>query len=318
MKLSSIAVKNWPRKVASILCAFLIWYSVRTQLTEEETFRDIPVTLKHSEYLTLSEQDLPKLAIKLTGSKKRLKTLTNADIKVTGKISNEATPGRYTVLIRDKNVEIPGKLKIVDIQPDSFHVYVDKIETIEDIPIRCRFVGSLPEGYGRKSISVIPNTAQITGPSKVVRGLGEMVTDEIELRNIYEGFEKELVELVNLPQGVTVNPARVKVSVELYRMNDTKLFSDLQISVMNRTNTDFYVEEFIKPSIPAIEAVIEGPKATVDILTVSSLRPFIDISEIAVAGSYRLPVHFWVDAKDCSALEVKPMILEVRVTVRPK
>ena len=101
-------------------------------------------------------------------------------------------------------------------------------------------------------------------------------------------------------------------------MKDSKFFSDLDVSIMNSSNTGFNVAEFLVPTLPKVEAVLAGPKATIDILTSSSLRPFIDISDISTSGTYRLPVHLWVDAKDCAALEIKPMLLEVKINRVPQ
>ncbi len=313
MKLHPFITIDFPRKFASLLCAGAICYFVHKQIQEEEVFRDIPVTFKHSEDLVILKNEVQKINVKLRGPKRRLKNLTNADIKIIGQISDQAISGRYTVLLREKNIEIPRNLNIIEITPDSLIVHVDTVKTIEGVPIRCRFTGQLPEGYGRKNFQVLPKTAGISGPSGVVSDIKELVTNAIELdRNIHEDFEVE-VPLLKIPQ-LSISPETVKVTVELYKMKDSKFFNNLDISIMENNSDLFFVEQFVNPINPKIEAVLGGPKSTIDIITSSSLRPFIDISDISKSGIYKLPVHLWVDAKDCKALEIKPMIVEVKMS----
>ncbi len=317
MKLHGPLRIDLPRKLMAFTCAFLIWYSVHKQLSEEEVYRDIPITLKHNKSITVGEQELPKVNVTVKGSKKRLKNMTNADIKVFGQISEEATNGRYTVQLRDKNIELPGHMEVVDIQPNSFHVYIDQVETKDSVPIRCRFDGQLPEDYGRKNLIIVPKIVQITGPSKTIRGIRDITTEPIKLdKSIMQDFEIEIA-LEKLPQ-VTITPEKVKVTVELYKMRDSKLFSDLDIAIMNSSNKDFYVAEILSGGSLKAEAVVNGPKGVMDALSNSSLRPFIDISKISTIGTCRLPVHLWVDANDCVPLEITPLTLEVRIGLQTK
>ncbi len=312
MKLHPLITEDFPRKFASLVCASAICYFVHKQIQEEEIFRDIPVTFKHSKDLVILKDEVQKINVKVRGPERRLKNLTNADIKVIGQISDQATSGRYTVLLREKNIEIPRNLNVIEISPNSLIVHVDSVKTVEGVPIRCRFSGQLPEGYGRKSFQIVPKTARISGPSKVIGDIKELVTNAIELdQNIHEDFEVEL-PLLKIPQ-ISISPETVKVSVELYKMKDSKFFNNLDISIMGNNNDLFFIEKFIHPTNLKIEAVLGGPKSTIDILTSSSLRSFIDISDISNSGIYKLPVHLWVDAKDCTALEIKPMIVEVKM-----
>ena len=317
MTLQSILITDWPRKLVAFFCACLVWYTVHRQIQEKQVFRDIPLILKHPEYLTVNYEDLPKINVTLRGPKRRLNSVTNADIKVTGFVSKEATSGGYyTVLLRSKNIESPRGIKIDDIQPDTFQVHVDTILNRE-VPIRSRFTGRLPEGYDRKSVFFVPKNAQVKGPSKLVRRIKEIRTEPIELdQSIQNDFEIEVrLETV---RHVTVIPEFIQVTVELYKKFDSKFFGNLDILEMNSRDTDFYIEKFINPSLPKVEAVLRGPKATVDILTSSSLHAFVDISDITAFGSYRLPIHLWVDANDCSVVEIKPIIAEVKINSRPK
>ena len=317
MKLPSLIGTDWTRKLVAFFCACLIWYTVHRQIQEKQVFRDIPLSLKHPEDLTVNQEDLPKVNVTLRGPKRRLNSVTNADIKIVGQVSEETTAGGYyTVLLRDKNIDVPRGVKIDNIQPDSFQVHIDTILNRE-IPIRCRFSGQLPEGYDRKSVFFVPKNAQVTGPSKIVRRIKEIPTEPIELdQSIQSDFEVE-VHLETI-RHVTIVPDSIEVTVELYRKFDSKFFGNLDILVVNSTDTDFYVEKFINPVLPKVEAVLRGPKSTIDVLTSSSLRAFTDISDITVFGSYRLPVHLWVDANDCSVVEIKPMIVEVKINRRPK
>ena len=77
-------------------------------------------------------------------------------------------------MLREKNIEIPSGLQVIDIQPNSFPVYIDTL-AVEEFPIRCRFTGELPDGYDRKSVFFVPKTAQVTGPSKIIRRIKEII-----------------------------------------------------------------------------------------------------------------------------------------------
>jgi YbbR domain-containing protein len=316
MKISHSLREDKLRKTLALVFALLIWAFVRVQIRDVEIFRNVPVKIEHSGDIALLDQTLPKIAVAVRGSKRRVNVITNLDIEVIGQIPEAAQPGSVMIRLSKKNVRTPKGVEVIEVTPDRVQVNVDQLKTVEK-PVRHRFNGNLPNEYAFKSVVVVPKRVQVTGPARLVDDLAEVITGPIELgEQTPEKFEMS-VGLMKVPQ-VNVSPEEVSVQVELYRQKGDKFFPKLDVGVLTPKSGDFYVEGFVEPSQPVVEAVIQGPTSIIDILTESSLRPFIDLSDITAAGTYRKRVHLWINAEDCRVLEIKPIILKVKIGRKPQ
>lgn len=314
-----LVIQDWPRKLVAIFFAAMIWYSISIKLQETETIRDIRLQIVPApDIVILNEEALPTVELTVRGSKRALELLTSNNIEVEHRIPSDIKAGKYEAFIRPRQVKLPRQVRIEDIQPERFTVQLDRRLT-EDLPVRPRFTGQPPQGLTRKEVAVWPKDVRVTGPSTQIRDLEEILTEPIELdENIPTSFRVDIPLVNPSPDTIQLSPQEVEVSVEMSRTNGEILLRDIHLNVNDVPGSAYYVSEFIDPPIPRVQAVIEGPRSTVDYLTNASVRAFIDISNIRVPDDYTLPVQIWINAKDTQVRDqsIRPRNIQVRIAKR--
>lgn len=313
-KLPPIVTEDWPRKLIAIIFAALIWYSVHLQMRQSEVIRGVPVSVRLPEKLAILESDqTPTVNVELGGSKRALRAITASNIRIVYSIPEEATPGSFTIHLKPLHVDVPPGIDVSAISPEDLRVTLDRIVQKDNIPVEIKFGGRLPPNMAHKGTLAIPRTVSLTGPEKFLAGITDVKTESIELdENTPPEFELD-VPLRPLPR-IRIVPEKVKVNVELARTRGTRYFENLPIAVVGDPRSGLAVEKILRPEKGLAEfVVIEGPRDTIDILTASSLRTFVDISDLPGAGTFELPLQVWINAKNCTPANNRPNTVTVQV-----
>ena len=313
------------RKLVAALLAVLIYGAVRFQLQEEETFSNVQVAFitENGSMEVLDSLEGKKLFTNVTvqGTKRSLsKIKTNPVIEHV--IAAATPPGLYAFRLRPSDVKLPPDVRIAPngIQPADFKIELNpKIQQDVDIRLRLNREG-LPADMAIRKVTVHPRKASVFGPEKYVRDVTEVVTKEITFASDQEpllSYELD-VELVQIPH-VTVKPAVVRVSLELTRSKDSRLYPQVPLTVLSPPGSELQVVEFPdRPDgKPTADLTVEGPAASLDFLSAHSIRAFVEPSEEDGPGIYNLPVRVWIYAKDCTWQKCTPGSLKVRVARRP-
>lgn len=318
MKLPTWVLLDWPRKLAALVFAMLIWYSVSIQLREATTIT-VPVTLSLPPGMMVLNQLQPRVSLHLRGSRRSLDNLTPKDFKVEPVIPAKTAAGPYQVRLKMSDVLLTGSTaQLMSIEPDNFTVTLDTIVTKTDCPVRPIFAGAPPEGWRRKNLLITPPRVTLTGPSSVVNDIQEVTTHSIMLNDSMDEVMDYSVPLSPYPQ-VTMNYERVTVKVEFARAEDDAFLPNLPVAVLAPRDSDLYVSAFLDPPQPQVDATIRGPKSILDSVSPSKLsadmRAFIDLSECTKLGPQVLRVQLW--GKDNFQVHnISPATLKVIVARR--
>lgn len=316
MKLPSFLTSDWPRKLIAVFFALLIWYTVTLQMREADVIRDVKVTFARSSDLVIGNEDqLRTVDITLRGSRRSLDAVNSNNLKVEHTIDANARPGTYQARITPAMVQVPPGVRVAEIRPDFLMVDLDR-RIMVTLPVRCRFSGQLAPGMARKSVLVVPSYVRISGPSSILGELREIVTEPIPVDlNTSSNFDT-VAKLENPnPRLVTLGENQVSVSVELARSNGERFFEWLPMHTVSSPRREAYAVELLDVQRLNIQVVVEGPQTTVDLLTSASVRAFVDLSDIEEEGERTLPIHVWINARDCRVRDnsLKPATVRVRV-----
>ena len=117
--LKKILLEDWMRKLAAIIFALLIYWSVHLQLQEEETFRNVTVVIKSKDnkFCVLGTQSLTT-TINVRGAKRNLSNIVNNKIPIIHYIQNPSS-GSYIAKIRAHDVELPSGVSVQNIEPSN-------------------------------------------------------------------------------------------------------------------------------------------------------------------------------------------------------
>ncbi len=322
MKLPRIIAKDWTRKLTALVLAVLIYGAVRMQLQTEDTYHDVEVfvTPKASDITVLVGQKMVT-NIRVRGTKRSL-DLIKSNPRIEHKVPEGTPSGDYNFRLRPSDVTLPSGVKVAadGIQPADFQVVIDSVKK-NNVPIRLRLSREgLPPDRAIKHVRVIPPTADISGPSRYVKEIEEVVTQNITFDKNPPMVYNLNVALVDIP-NIEIRPKTVRVEIELTRSQDMRAYKNIPIEVMTSEKSDLYVMDFLEVGNgkPTVSVTLEGPTSALDFLTADhSIRAFIELSEDDGVGTYNLPVRVWVHKKECQVQKHSPTSVKVRVGRRSK
>ena len=147
----------------SLLVAILIWTTLIQSRTEiREMFFTVPIEYsKSSKNIALSGKQA-EAKLLLEGPLSILRTLEPSLLRVQVDLST-LLPGKHHITLSNANIDMPGKLRLVEIQPAAFDIVIKQVEE-RNIPIQPQFIGAVPNGYRLTSMEISPSTIVVTDP----------------------------------------------------------------------------------------------------------------------------------------------------------
>jgi YbbR domain-containing protein len=310
MKLPPIIRDDWQRKIAALVFAFIAWWLVFVHISGERTYHRVDVELQPPDTISILTQAVPQATVTVSGPAEIINALDKDKILVTPRIPKDAPVGSYEIKLSPKVVSLPRGLRTKAIHPSAIEVELDHFAR-RSVPVSrntADILGKVPDFYGIRYMRVLPEKVEISGPQSYVKAVEQIVPKtRIQLDEFTPLNFQQSVALREMPH-ITISPRTITVSVEFYRLRTSRIFKDVELQVLGKQpGIDI---EIIKHA-RLREVVIWGPRDVIDILKVTSVRAFVDVSLITSPGNYPLQVHVWLSAKDC---EVRTQPAQVTVT----
>jgi len=168
---------------ACFIFATLFWFIVISGKTDfREVFITVPIEYGHPPTdLILSENRLEEAKLLLEGPLILLDNLNSSQVRLKVNLSGMAA-GRQVVNLTDENVDLPKKIKILDIYPPNLNLELYKM-TFRKLSVKPQFVGELEEGYKIDGIEINPSLVDVS-ISQEEAGQKELLTTPIYLQGI--------------------------------------------------------------------------------------------------------------------------------------
>ena len=161
----------------SLLASLLLWVYVTESEGEniERSFPGVQVrfdgesTMRDTREMIVSDDSTTSVKVTLTGSRRALSALSNADLSAVIDLSRITRTGNYQL---SPTISFPSRtdtsaIASIVIDPDSVSFYVDKLDK-KTLEVRGVFNGSTAEGYSADPLSFSPSTVIVYGPGKVL------------------------------------------------------------------------------------------------------------------------------------------------------
>ncbi len=317
MKLPNLIRHEFPRKLTAIIFAGLIFGIVHIQLQETEVYTNVAVNLRpEGKNIMLLHDGKLTTTLTVRGTRRNLNKIKTNPLIEHLIPATTTEPGFYSFRLRADDITLPPGVKIAPngIQPRKFEVEIDQIVHKEvDIRLRINREG-LPSGLTIRRITIHPKKVTITGPKKLVKDITEIVSEEVEFdQNPPQNYEID-VALVEKPR-ISLARSEVHVSIELSRSKDIKPYRQIPVEALTRHDGGLYIMEFL--DTPKVDVTLEGPAATLDVLTAEFIHAFVELKKGDGVGVRVLRVRVWINAKDCTWRKITPAALRVKIGRRP-
>jgi YbbR domain-containing protein len=280
------AAKNWPAKVLSIALALILVAFHRMSTLQERSF---PVSLQIEEDGPLVPTALQRITIRvsLRGDSANIDPILSEDIEAYINLAGYTEPGLYRipVQVRKKGNALGVEPLEIGIEPLEVSLELDR-NLSKVLSLKPAFRGSLEEGYELISYTVSPSQATVSGPQKLVEGLTELPTTEIELNGRRESFS-QTTEILNRNPLIRLEG---KGAVEFRGIvQEPPLFRDLSDIPIILVNLDRPFHGELDRETGTLR--LEGSRQDLDSYIPPEDLLVLDGSEIHAPGSYTLRVQ---------------------------
>lgn len=189
-------------------------------------------------------------------------------------------------------------------------VPVNKLEDYRELPVTVDWVGQPAAGYSVTGIEIDPLTVLVTGSPAVIVDLpGFVRTGPVDITDARESVSRR-VALV-LPAGVTLvgeQNVLVTLVIEPIQVSSTITRTvELQLLAAGMTAT-------VSP--PAVDVILTGPAAVLNVLGPGDVRVFVDVFELG-PGTYSLEPRAVILPEGVRAHTVLPGTVQVIIEVAP-
>lgn len=205
--------RNLLFKIISVFFAAILWIYVLNveNPTREKILRNIPVTFVGEDKLNnqqnlmvrgAKEDILEEINVVVTVPARNYSDITADSIVAVADLSDLATSGEHTIRIE---TSVPGfpDATVLSTSPSTLDVELDVIRH-RVIPVEIQYTGTLPSGYWRSSVELIPSTISLTGAASDLEKVASAVC-EIDLTDRTTSmFDSKRVILMD-NEGVTVD-----------------------------------------------------------------------------------------------------------------
>jgi YbbR domain-containing protein len=209
---------NLFRFVVSIILAVGLWALVTYQNDPETTrvMGGMPVTVTNIESDHELVGDPPTVDITLQGPQSIVNPLERDSVLAIADMEGIDSAGEYEV---DVVIEAPSDLRVRDVVPETVRIEIDRMTSLDDVPIVITEPEDVPANLQVTSIDVRPEILTVQGPGRTVQLVEEA---RVDLRiagrtaTFSETVEPVLVDSEGEPiEGLTIEPSEVAVTVNL-------------------------------------------------------------------------------------------------------
>ncbi len=216
-------------KILSVFIALGMWIMVVSG-HEETKEMTVPVKLINVSNGKVAIADYPNVSVNIKGAARLMQSLANSDVLLN--IDVAAFPNGQSIRrILPVDFKKPLGLEIVDVKPAELRITLDDI-TAKDVRVLPSIIGEVKQGYMVESITLKPNSVNVTGAKSVLSNLENISTMPINLSERSKNFVQNVV--LKDYDGVTkIQPSSVEVRVKLRENMVEHEFTNVPVECMN-------------------------------------------------------------------------------------
>ncbi len=210
----ALLLKNLPLKLIAFVLAFVLFMLVRADRATDVTI-EVPLMVRVPDGFVLVNEPVDMVRVKVRGKWSMLREV-GADELGPIWVTTQAVSGRVNQLLAAQQVALPPGVSVVTFDPASVVIALEE-EATKKVPVVAdrTLGGTLPPGYLRGSVEVVPAEVSITGPQSVIAMVNQVFVEPIDLTGRTSTFT-EAKFVVPDRRGVEVSGSpRVNVVVQI-------------------------------------------------------------------------------------------------------
>lgn len=277
VELRGLLTDNLVYKLVSLLCALTLWLWVQSEQEVTERVRvrldwDLP------EGTMLTEPPLESALVTVEGVQAYARAVRQQSLRMRLDLT-AMKEGEVSLTLADQTVEgLSSRLRVVSVSPERLDVKLDRAQR-RRLPVTVATRGQVPPGFAVKSISVEPDRVEVTGPASVLRGLKELVTDEVDLSSLREDADFDVGLGVKKGQLLFSKDRGFVVKVAVEAVTKERRLDDVPVVV--RGDASRVV------GVSTVQVLLSGPVDQLDALDPEEVSVLLYVPDGVEAGVAR-------------------------------
>ena len=219
--------KNWVLKLVSLFFALFLWYFV---VGEDKV--DMNVTLPVEivnlpRDLIISNQYKKQIEVTISGQRSLIRGMTEQHISRSIDLS-KAEPGTVVIQNNVDSISLPRGLSILRVQPPTLTLLLDRLIQ-KELPISPVLVGKVNKDFILDSVTVDPQTLEISGPQAILDNEQELKTIPVNISGLKESTVKQASLALKNEISDLIGEPVVAVRLNLTPLKKEMTFTDIPI-----------------------------------------------------------------------------------------
>lgn len=285
--IAGLVLNNKGTKLVALVLALVVWFTIREVISFEREIADVPIEIALPDGWAVLDRSENAVQVTFRGTKSAVLDMDPKLVKVVIPIEGEQQLDSMFVQMSTKQIEAPGGVRAVKLEPDSMILSIDREESLE-IPVRPAIQGTLPDGYEVGTVVSSPPKVTLYGPSRRLRETEFVPTTAIDLAGRLQSFK--LSKTIQPPSEswvARVEPESVSVEVEIIERSSVREFADLPVHLLVRPGAD---PDFVLSSNRVV-VILEGRAEVLEALADDAVQVYVSVGGFAENETNLVPVQ---------------------------
>ncbi len=311
--------RDFWRKAVALFLALLLYLAIapRTSEKREKSFTNVPVKIELPSNLALSNNEIRRVTVTLSGNEKTLNKIDPATLRIRAAVNADSfIPGEpYLLRLYDDNISgVVYGTRVETISPRDLTLDLEPVIS-KQLPIRPRYdsLSKLPQDYEIDNVRFVPAKAVLSGPARVLDSIQEIYTEPIPIdEQLIDSFEYRCT--LRVPAGTRIDRKEVDAQVEVVKALTTHTFRAVPLLIIQSAErTRKFQVTNLEPE--TVTVVVNGPRGTLARMHSREISASISLDKIDKPGTYNLPVAINVNnpARTVAVRNFQPQTAKVTV-----
>jgi len=254
-------------KGVALVSALSLWAWVQSEQVVQERVR-VRLDWALPEGFVTVEPPLSSVTATVEGVQAYTRGVHQQDLAMKVDLS-AAREGEVNLDLSERPVDgLPPQVRVLSLAPQSLQVKLDRLLR-RRLPVRVATKGEPATGYLVKSVTVDPERVEVSGPASVVRGLVEVLTDELDVSALKEDAEFQVGLDLRKGQLAATRGGDLTVSVHVVAMVKERRFAGVPVLIRDDGR---YV-----PRVPSVAVTLRGPADRVDAINPDEVSLLVSV-----------------------------------------
>ena len=210
-----VFLEDWGLKLVALLITLTLWFGVTGLSTPTTRRLTVPLNLSIAGNAQIVNSPQQDVEIEIKGDKRVIDQIRSSDLAASVDLTDTPAGNWVVSLSPDTTfVALPQGVRLTDVAPSRIAVNLETVEE-KEVDVAAAFTGRPPAGFEVYETSIIPAKIRVRGPMSVIRRLGNVETNSIDIANKTQDFTARQIGVRAPDENTAILDTVVDVAVRI-------------------------------------------------------------------------------------------------------